>query len=62
MSGPRCLPAAGRLVGLDLGERRIGVAVCDSAQRLATAAATIVRGRDGAGDRARVAAMVEEYG
>ncbi len=30
------LPASGKLVGLDLGEKRVGVALCDSNRRLAT--------------------------
>jgi putative Holliday junction resolvase len=52
----------GRLIGLDLGSRRIGVAVTDSGRSLATALTTIERsGRHGR-DHAAVAALVEEYG
>ncbi|HWE56513.1 MAG TPA: Holliday junction resolvase RuvX [Acidimicrobiales bacterium] len=50
----------GRLLGLDLGSRRIGVAVSDSARTLATGAATIHRDRL-AVDHAAIAALVSEY-
>lgn len=38
------LPPVGRLLGLDVGDRRIGVAVCDATQLLARPLAVITRG------------------
>jgi len=32
----KALPASGKLLGLDMGGKRVGVAVCDSGRRLAT--------------------------
>jgi len=52
---------SGRLLGLDLGSRRIGVAVSDSDQRVATGIAYIERGRDHTVDHAEIAALVAEY-
>jgi putative holliday junction resolvase len=43
-----------RVVGIDLGERRVGVAVSDSAGVLATPRRTILRSGDTASDRARL--------
>lgn len=55
--------APGRAIGVDLGSRRIGVAVSDSARTVATARATI---EVAAGDLApaidRLVAMVDETG
>jgi putative Holliday junction resolvase len=55
------VPPKGRVIGLDLGSRRIGVAVTDSDQRVATGVTFI--GRDGGQVRVRraVAAVVAEY-
>ena len=53
-------PAPGRLLGLDLGSRRIGVAVSDSQRRMATGITAIIR-RDPAADHRAVAELVEEY-
>jgi putative Holliday junction resolvase len=53
--------APGRLLGLDLGTRRIGVAVTDSARRVATGVATIERDHEPERDHAEVAALVEQY-
>lgn len=50
-----------RALGLDLGSRRIGVAVSDSAGRVATPVTTIERSRDHTTDHATIAALVEEY-
>jgi len=50
------------VVGLDLGARRIGVAVSDSQGVLASPYSTIERGDDPAADRAAVAAVVDEVG
>lgn len=52
----------GRLLGLDLGSRRIGVAVTDSDRTLASGVTAIERSSDRARDHAAVAALVEEYG
>lgn len=51
----------GRLLGLDLGTRRIGVAVSDSGCAVATGVTAIGRSGDRARDHAAVAALVEEY-
>lgn len=53
--------AHGRLLGLDLGQRRIGVAVTDSDRRLATGVGVIERAGDPAADLAAVAALVAQY-
>ncbi|MGO9560042.1 MAG: Holliday junction resolvase RuvX [Acidimicrobiales bacterium] len=50
------------MLALDLGERRIGVAVSDSQGVLASPYTVIDRGDDVAADHARVAALVEETG
>jgi putative Holliday junction resolvase len=57
-SGPR----AGRAVGLDLGSRRIGVAVSDSAGTLASPRTTVLRTNDAAGDRRALVSLVLEAG
>jgi putative holliday junction resolvase len=49
-----------RALGLDLGERRIGVAVCDSAGLVATPYEVVTRTGDRRGDHDRIAAIVEE--
>jgi putative holliday junction resolvase len=49
-----------KAVGLDLGERRIGVAVSDRAGTLASPWAVIERSGDRGTDHARVAALVAE--
>jgi putative holliday junction resolvase len=54
--------SAGRLLGLDLGSRRIGVAVTDSDRTVATGVATLLRTGDPGRDHAAVAALVREYG
>lgn len=48
--------ARGPLFGLDLGEKTIGIAVCDPDRRVATPIATIRRGKF-AGDAARIAEL-----
>lgn len=50
----------GRAVGVDLGARRIGVAVSDSAGTLATPRGTIVRSGDPERDRRALAALARE--
>jgi putative Holliday junction resolvase len=52
----------GRLLGLDLGSRRIGVAVTDSGRAVATGVATVARTGDPGRDHAAIATLVEEYG
>jgi putative Holliday junction resolvase len=57
LTDPFDLPA-GRLLGLDLGQARHGVAVCDEAGILATPVATLARARTRVADFAAVAALV----
>jgi putative Holliday junction resolvase len=51
-----------RAVALDIGTRRIGVALCDSAGTLATPCEVVQRSGDRARDHRRIAALVEEAG
>jgi putative Holliday junction resolvase len=51
-----------RALGLDLGERRIGVAVSDSGGVLALPVCTIERSGDERADRAEVVRLVDELG
>ncbi len=51
-----------RVVGLDLGSRRIGVAVSDPSGVLASPRVVLERGRNHAADHRAVAALVEEVG
>ncbi|MHB8682197.1 MAG: Holliday junction resolvase RuvX [Acidimicrobiales bacterium] len=51
-----------RVVGIDLGERRIGVAVSDGGEVLASPYRTIERGRDPAADCAALVAVIDEVG
>ena len=51
-----------RVAAIDLGTRRIGVAVSDSAGILASPRATVERSGDAAADRAAVVAVVLEAG
>lgn len=53
---------AGRVVGIDLGSRRIGMAVSDSAQTVATPVGAVTRSGDPDSDRRQIASVVEEYG
>ena len=55
------IPPTGRVVGVDLGSRRIGVAVTDSNQRVATGVATLRRRKDAAADHQALASLVAEY-
>jgi len=48
----------GRVLGLDIGSKRIGVAVSDETGFLATAVATVQRGK---GDRAAFRALIEKW-
>ena len=51
----------GRALGLDLGSRRIGVAVSDSDRTVATPIEVLARSRDLVRDRARIAELVREW-
>ncbi len=51
-----------RAVGLDLGSRRIGVALSDSAGVVATPHEVITRSSDRTRDHARIADLVDEAG
>jgi putative Holliday junction resolvase len=50
-----------RVLGLDLGSRRIGVAVSDSTRTLASPVTVITRGRRIHDDHAAIAALAREY-
>jgi len=50
----------GRLLGLDIGERRIGVAVCDETRTLARPLLTLTRGSKRE-DFARIRALCHEH-
>ncbi len=51
----------GRVLGVDLGSRRIGVAVSDDAQRMATAVTVVARHRDDARTHDELSALVGEW-
>ncbi len=51
-----------RVLGLDLGARRIGVAVSDPSGTIASPYAVLERSGDASGDHRRVAGMVSEVG
>lgn len=55
------MTAPGRLLGLDLGSRRIGVAVTDSARTVATGVTAVARRADRAADHAALRELVDEY-
>lgn len=50
----------GRVVGVDLGSKRVGVAVSDAGGRLASPYEVLSRSGDADGDRRRLKAIVEE--
>ena len=50
-----------RALGLDLGERRVGIAVCDSAGTVATPVETLVRTGDPVRDLRAIADQVREW-
>lgn len=52
----------GRALGIDLGARRIGVALTDPSRVLASPHTVVERGRDRGEDHRRLAALVEETG
>lgn len=49
-----------RAIGLDLGTKRIGVALSDSAGNVATPYGTVTRNRDRRGDHRRIAEIASE--
>lgn len=51
-----------RAVGVDLGTKRIGVAICDAAGTVATPYETIARSGNAVRDRQEIARIVEEVG
>jgi putative holliday junction resolvase len=51
-------PRRGRALGIDLGTRRIGIAVSDSAGTMALPRATVVRSGDDEGDRKRLVDLI----
>ncbi len=51
-----------RVVGIDLGTKRLGIAVSDSAGRVAVPHSTIERSGDPARDRTRIAELVADLG
>lgn len=60
MSG--AVPGHGRAVGVDLGTRRIGVAVTDPSATIASPYTVVERSGDVAADHARLAEIVTEVG
>jgi putative holliday junction resolvase len=52
----------GRVLGVDLGSRRIGVAVTDSSRTVATGVTTLDRSADRAADHDALAGLVADYG
>jgi putative Holliday junction resolvase len=56
------IPTHGRLLGVDLGSRRIGVAVTDSGQTVATGVMALTRSGDRAADHRALAELVADYG
>ena len=55
------LPDGGALIGLDLGTKTIGIAVCDAGWRFASALKTLPRGKFGR-DRDELRKMIEARG
>ena len=50
-----------RCLGLDLGSKRIGVALCDPDERVATPLTVVQRGKSRKEDHARIVSLVTEY-
>jgi len=55
-------PPAGALLGIDLGDRRIGLAIAEAGDLAARPLVTIQRGRDLAADAAALASQVGAHG
>lgn len=60
-AGTAAIAPSGRVLGVDLGSRRIGVAVCDGAQRVATAVTAVPRTADAGAHRRALAGLVGDY-
>lgn len=58
--GDAGFPPPGRVLGVDLGSRRIGVAVSDDHRRVASAFCVLLRARSHVEDHAALAAVVTE--
>jgi len=54
--------AAGRVLGIDLGSRRIGVAVSDDSRRVASALTVVNRGESHVDDHGQLADVIVETG
>jgi putative Holliday junction resolvase len=54
------IPESGRVLGLDLGSVRVGVAITDTHQRVASGLQVLARGDDIAADRRALALIVAE--
>ncbi|MGI0151844.1 MAG: Holliday junction resolvase RuvX [Thermoplasmata archaeon] len=55
------IPGRGRVFGVDLGAKRVGVAVSDGEQRLATSVTTLVRRGDRPREHRELAQLVSDY-
>jgi putative Holliday junction resolvase len=55
------LPPAGRLLAIDPGTKRVGVALSDGDRRIATPLEVVARTSDPAVHRQRIAALAEEW-
>jgi putative Holliday junction resolvase len=64
MTGSRDVHAdgSGRVIGIDLGERRVGIAIGDTGSRTAAPFATLGRGKSVAEDAASIARLAAEQG
>ena len=64
MTGSRDMHAdrPGRVIGVDLGERRVGIAIGDTGSRTAVPFATLGRGKSVAEDAASIARLAAEQG
>lgn len=54
------LPSSGRVLGLDLGSVRVGVASCDAGRIMASPLTVLPRTKDLVGDRRVIARLVED--
>ncbi len=59
---PAGTAATGRVLGIDLGSRRIGVAVSDAERKVASALALVLRRRSHLDDHARLEELVTDTG
>lgn len=61
MSDPDAIPSAGRVLGIDPGSRRVGVAVSDGDHRLATPLVVVPRTKDPTAHRRAIAELAREW-